>query len=73
MCTPAGRSLLFKLLTHDLQKPMRVNVKSKTIPTNQGIKVKSGNKSKAVPSYEKSVKKQNLSLVLKLSRKLSSL
>ena len=28
MCTPAVRAILFKLLTHALQAPMRVNVMS---------------------------------------------
>ena len=43
MCTPAVRAILFKLLTHALQAPMRVNVTSKRIPTHPGINVKSGN------------------------------
>ena len=48
MCTPAVRAILFKLLTHALQAPMRVsvtrvNVTSERIPTHPGIKVKSGN------------------------------
>ena len=37
-----------------LQAPMRVNITSDRIPTHPGIKVKSGNKSKAVSSHEKS-------------------
>ena len=43
MYTPAVRAILFKLLTHALQAPMRVNVTSERIPTHLGIKVKSGN------------------------------
>ena len=43
MCTPAVRAILFKLLTHSLQAPMRVNAMSESIPTHPGIKVKSGN------------------------------
>ena len=35
---------------------MRVNVTSERIPTHPGIKAKSGNKSKAIPSHEKSGK-----------------
>ena len=35
-------AILFKLLTHALQAPMRVNVTSERIPTYPGIKVKSG-------------------------------
>ena len=54
MCTPAVRSKLLKLLTHALHAPMRVNVTSERIPTHPGIKIKSGNLSKAVPSHEKS-------------------
>ena len=52
MCTPAVRAILFKILTHALQASMRVNVTSKRIPTRPGIKVKSGHKSKVVPSHE---------------------
>ena len=73
MCTPAVRAILFKLLTHALQAPMRVNVMSERIPTHQGIKVKSGNKSRAVPGHQKSENSQILSLVRKLSRKIASL
>ena len=54
MCTPAVRASLFKLLTHALQEPMRVNVTSERILTHPGIKVKSGNQSKTDPSHEKS-------------------
>ena len=54
MCTPAVCAILFKLLTHALQAPMRVNVTSERNPTHPGIKVKNGNLSKAVPSHEKS-------------------
>ena len=36
MCTPAVRAVLFKLLKHDLQAPMRVNVTSERIPGNLG-------------------------------------
>ena len=43
ICTPAVRAILFKLLIHALQAPMRVNVTSERIPTHPGIKVKSGN------------------------------
>ena len=43
MCTPGVRAILFKLLTHALQAPMRVNVTSERIPTHPGIKVKSWN------------------------------
>ena len=43
MCTAAVCAILFKLLTHALQAPMRVNVTSERIPTHLGIKVKSGN------------------------------
>ena len=50
MCTPAVPAMLFKLLKHALQAPMRVNVTSERIPTHPGIKVKSGNYSKAVSS-----------------------
>ena len=50
---PAVRAILFKLLTHALQAPMRVNVTSERILTYPGLKVKSGNYSKAVPSHEK--------------------
>ena len=54
MCKPAVREILFKLLTHALQAAMRVNVTSERIQTHSGIKVMSGNLSKAVPSHEKS-------------------
>ena len=54
MCTPAVLAILFKLLTHALQAPMRENVTSERIKTYPGIKIKSGNWSKAVPSHEKS-------------------
>ena len=54
MCTPAVRAMLFKLLTHALQAPMRVNVTSERIPTHPGIMVKYGFYSKTVPSHEKS-------------------
>ena len=40
MCTPAVRAILFKLLTHALQAPMRVNVTSDRLPTHPEIKVK---------------------------------
>ena len=73
MCTPAVRAILIKPLTHALQAPMRVNVTSVGIPTNPGIMVKSGNKSKAVSSHEKSGNYQILSLVRKLPRKIASL
>ena len=53
MCTRAVRAVLFKLLTHALQALMRV-ITSERIPTHPGLKVKSGNQSKAVPSHEKS-------------------
>ena len=46
MCTPSVRAIVFKLLTHALKAPMRVNVTSERIPTHPGIKVKSGDKSK---------------------------
>ena len=39
MNTPAVRAVLFKLLTHALQAPMRVNVTSERIPRHSGIKV----------------------------------
>ena len=39
----------------------------------KGIKVKSGNYSKAVPSHEKSGNKQILSLVRKMSQKIAKL
>ena len=48
----AVRAILFKLLAHALQAPMRVNVTSERILTHPGIKVNSGNKSNAVPSHE---------------------
>ena len=51
MCTSAARAILFK---NALKAPLRVNVTSEKIQTHPGIKVKSGNKSKAVPSHEKS-------------------
>ena len=52
---------------------MRVNFMSERIPTHPGIKVKAGNKSKAVPSHEKSGNWQILSLVQKSSRKIDSI
>ena len=67
MCTPAVHAILFKLLTHALQAPMRVNVTSEWIPTHPGIQVKSGNQSKTVPSHEKSGNWQILSLVRKIA------
>ena len=42
MCTPAVRTILFKLLTHALQAPIRVNVTSERIPILSGIKVNPG-------------------------------
>ena len=73
MCTPAIHAILFKLLTHALQAPMRVNFMSEMIPTHPGIKVKTGNQSKAVPSHGKSGNWRILSLVQKSSRKIDCL
>ena len=43
LCAPSIRAILFELLVHALQAPMRMNVTSERIPTHPGIKVNSGN------------------------------